>query len=356
MDTTAEGAGGSLRRVGIVGAGAMGCSLAVVLGQSLEVVLVVRDPRRAGRIAADGIELRGLGAAGSRPAVVPSIADLEIDGPLDMVFVATKTTAIDAVSEELRPLLRGPPVPSAARFVVSFQNGIEPARRLIERLEHPGVLRMVLNYGARLVDDRMVEILFSRPPHAIGSLNPAHRPACASLAEMLGRGGMETRVADDIERLVWYKGVLNAAMNPVSALTNGTVGEVLDSPARQIVARLLDEGLRVAEAERIGLDADVRHQMWSALEAARAHTPSMVRDIRDGRPSEVGQLNQQIIEHAARVGVPAPTHELITALIDAFDWRVFHAQPPTALGPIAPILRPVPRRTPTATSADSIET
>jgi ketopantoate reductase len=56
----------------------------------------------------------------------------------------------------------------------------------------------------------------------------------------------------------------------------------------------------------------------------------MVGDIRGGRPSEVGQLNRQIIAHAGRVGVPVPSHEVITALIDSFDWRVFRRRQPVA--------------------------
>jgi ketopantoate reductase len=56
----------------------------------------------------------------------------------------------------------------------------------------------------------------------------------------------------------------------------------------------------------------------------------MVGDIRGGRPSEVGQLNRQIIEHAHGSGVSAPSHEVVAALIDSFDWRVFRRQQPIA--------------------------
>jgi ketopantoate reductase len=63
------------------------------------------------------------------------------------------------------------------------------------------------------------------------------------------------------------------------------------------------------------------------IESARPHTPSMVEDIREGRTSEVGQLNRQVIAHGERTGVATPTHRVVTALIDAFDWRVFRRKP-----------------------------
>ena len=218
----------------------------------------------------------------------------------------------------------------AAPFLVSFQNGIEPGRQLIERLGDPRVLRMVLDYGARLCEDGVVEAPASNPPHLLGCLNPAYTGVCEVLSRALSNGGLQTVVVKDIEPYVWRKGVVNAAMNPVAALTDASVGEVLDSPAREIVEKLLREGLAVAEAERIELGADAIVRMWRSIEAARPHTPSMVLDIRAGRQSEVGQLNQQVIAHAARLGVSVPAHEVIASLIAAFDWRVFCRDAQTA--------------------------
>lgn len=311
------------RRVGVVGAGAMGIGLAAMLGQALPVTIVARDPAKASAIRRDGAGVTGSVEASSMPRVVSRVADLGEAGPLSAIFVATKTTAIDAVARELVPVLDalgdGPPSP----FVVSFQNGIEPGRHLIERLRDPRVLRMVLNYGARMEPDGRVRIVHQHPPHHIGCLRPEYLPVCRSIAAMLSRCGLETEATDDIEPLVWRKGLINAAANPVAALTDASVGEVLDSPARAIVEKLLVEGLSVAGAEGIDLGPDAEASLWRAIEAARAHTPSMVEDIRSGRESEVGQLNRQVIDHAKRVGVQTPSHETVAALIDAFDWRVF---------------------------------
>lgn len=308
-------------RIGVIGAGAMGVSLAAALGQRAPVTIVCRNRDRASLLERDGAIVRGKATA--RVDVVSSIADLARFGGISAVFVATKTTAIDQVAADLRPLMATLGDQPQAPLVVSFQNGIEPGRQLIEELNDPRVLRMVLNYGARLAPDGAVDITLSRPPHAIGCLDPAYMPACHDLAEMLTAGGLEAKAVDDIEPLVWIKGIANAAMNPVAALTDASVGEALDSPARTIVARLLEEGVAVAAAEGIDLGHDPLARLWSMLDTARPHTPSMVEDIRAGRPSEVGQLNRQIIAHATRLGKAAPTHELVSALIDAFDWRVF---------------------------------
>lgn len=308
----------------VIGAGAMGISLAGMLGDGIPVTMVVRDPSQARAIRASGVRVSGLLSGHAHPLIVPSITGLASNAPYDVIFVATKTTAIEPVARELRPVLHRLSAPGSPAFVVSFQNGIDPGRALMELLAYPHVMRMVLNYGAIRTGDHDAKVMLSIPPHAVGGPDPSQRPGADRLAKFLTACGLGTFPSDQIEVQVWRKGILNAAMNPVAALTDATVGEVLDSPARTIVQRLVREGLEVARAERIELGNSVEQRMWETLESARPHTPSMVGDIRGGRSSEVGQLNRQIIEHGRRLGVLTPSHELITALIEAFDWRVFH--------------------------------
>lgn len=328
-------------RMGIIGAGAMGLSLAAMLGQRFPVTIVVRHPLQAHSIEADGVRVTGLMHAQSHPRIVRCISCLPDAAPLHAVFVATKTTAIDDVAEELRPILPSLAGPDGQPIIVSFQNGIEPGRTLLHRLGNARVLRMVLNYGATRIGHNEAEVMLASRPHYIGGPDATFVRDATPLAAALSSSGLETIPVENIEPYVWRKGILNAAMNPVAALTDGSVGEVLDSPARSIVARLMHEGLAVAAADRIDLGPDIERRMWEILDAARPHTPSMVGDIRSGRPSEIGQLNRQIIDHATRVGVPVPTHELIASLIDAFDWRVFHR----TNAPASPMNRPGYSRT-----------
>jgi ketopantoate reductase len=79
--------------------------------------------------------------------------------------------------------------------------------------------------------------------------------------------------------------------------------------------------------------------MLAVMAGAAAHTPSMVEDIRAGRESEVGQLNRQIIERGRARGVPTPTHDVIDALIETFDWKVYAAAHPGAAD-LAPTTHP----------------
>ncbi len=314
----------TIQRIGVVGAGAMGSSLASMIGQVAPIVMVCRSSYRASHVVRDGVKTTGLIEASARPIVVRSIADLTQAGGISVLFIATKTTAIPSVAAELKPLLGRIADQSAGLFVVSFQNGIEPGRQLIELLDYPRVLRMVLNLGATMRQaDEIVDVTFQQPPNFIGTLDPAYIPACREIANLLCAAGFETVVAPDIETEVWKKGIINAATNPVCALVNSSVGEVLNSPSRMIVDCLLKEGLAVAQAEGVKLDDGFVANAYGILDSAHNHTPSMVEDIHHGRESEVGQLNRQIIEHARKLAVATPTHEIIDALIETFDFQTY---------------------------------
>lgn len=314
-------------RIGVIGAGAMGSSLAAILGRAAPVAMVVRNPSRAAQIFERGVVVDGLLQARSRPLLVRDIDELAALGDVGAVFIATKTTAIPSVCASLKPALSRLGVNGRAVRLVSYQNGIDPGREIMRLLDHSTILRMVLNYGAVLDDSSgVVHVTMHEPPHYIGCVSPELTDDCRRLSVMMTAAEFPTEYEPDIERPVWIKGILNAAMNPVAALVDSAIGEVLDSPARPVVHRLLAEGIAVATREGIQLPEHFERKAFDIFERAAEHVPSMVEDIRRGRESEVGQLNRQIIEHARAIDVAVPTHETVDALIEAFDWRVYHGR------------------------------
>ena len=119
-----EPADWTINRIGVVGAGAMGSSLASMIGQLAPIVMVCRSSHRASRVVRDGVKTTGLIEASARPIVVRSIAELTQAGGIGVLFIATKTTAIPSVAAELKPLLGKIAEQPEGLFVVSFQNGI----------------------------------------------------------------------------------------------------------------------------------------------------------------------------------------------------------------------------------------
>lgn len=315
----------TVTRIAVIGAGPMGCSLAALTSQTIETVLVVRDSDRASTIRDHGIVLDGKElSATSRPLVVESTKALSGVGKIDVLFVATKTTAIRDVCESVRSILD--PIP----YIVSYQNGIDSGRAIMERLGTERVVRMVLRYGASFLPSTSQEPLHVRvglhaPPHFIGGEGDALAVA-RSLARLLAKTGLPAEFTPDIEGEAWRKGIENAAGNPIAALVQAPLGELLESPGRALVERLLDEGIAVAKALGVHLPGDYRDRALRTMMRGGSHLPSMAQDVRDGRETELAQLNEQIAAKGRALGVPTPTHEAIIDLVGVFDWRAGRAR------------------------------
>ncbi|RMD82979.1 MAG: ketopantoate reductase family protein [Candidatus Dadabacteria bacterium] len=308
------------RSIAVIGAGPMGASLAAVTSPHVPTVLVARRPERARQIEKFGIEVDGLLRASGRPRVVRSIAELGEFDPFDLIFVATKTTALRQVCRELRPYL------GQRSWLVSYQNGIDPGRTLISLLGTPRVVRMVLRYGA-VIDtgakrdgSLQVRVPLHEPPHFVGGEGEALEYA-RGLAVMIDAMGLPMRFTDDIEGEAWRKGIENAAGNPVAALVQAPLGELLESPARGLIERLLDEGIAVARKAGVAVDPGYRAAVLERMAGGGGHLPSMAEDVRAGRPTEITQLNEQIARRGRQLGVPTPTHDVIVELVRVFDWR-----------------------------------
>lgn len=304
----------------------MGSSLAAITSRFAPTAIVCNEPFRAAQIFEHGVRCIGALEATARPVIVRDVAEFAEIGGVEYLFIAVKTTSLQEVCEELAPLreqIRQPGRPEVK--LISYQNGIDPGRAIMDMLGTTKVMRMVLRYGAVIRDDKgTVDIIMHDPPHFIGCLDDTIRSDCEYLAENFSEVGFGTQYLENIEIPVWTKGIINAAINPVCALVNAEIGEVFDSPSRELVVRMLDEGAAVAKAEGIDLGADFRERALGLASKSTHHLPSMVYDIQQGRPSEVGQLNRQIVDRAHALGVDVPTHETIDALIETFDWRVYH--------------------------------
>jgi 2-dehydropantoate 2-reductase len=322
-------AGSALRRIAIVGAGPMGLSLAAITSAHVPTVLVVRDEVRAVRIRDFGVALEGRLSALGHPDVVRSIDDLEDIHPIDLVFVATKTTAIPEVCKALEPYRDKLP------YLVSYQNGIEPGRAIVAALGTPRVVRMILRYGAVLDESAggtgplRVRAALHQPPHFVGGEGEA-QVFSRDLAGLMTTMGLPMQHRDDIDREAWRKGIENAAGNPVAALLQAPLGELLASPAASLIETLLDEGIAVARAAGIEIEPSYRSCVLRTMVGGGGHLPSMAQDVRAGRTTEITQLNEQIARRGRALGIGTPTHDAVLALIGAFDWRAARRSGPEA--------------------------
>jgi 2-dehydropantoate 2-reductase len=111
------------------------------------------------------------------------------------------------------------------------------------------------------------------------------------------------------------------AFNPVSALTGGTLEELVRHPeVSQLVRALMAETEAVAERLGITLPISIDQRMAGA-EKVGAHKTSMLQDYEAERPMELEAVVGAVVELGERLGVPMPSTRAVYACAKLLDER-----------------------------------
>ena len=302
-------------RFAVVGAGPVGCIVAAFLAKGgYEVTLCDVVPALLAPALDPGILLEG--AENLQQKVTRTclaIDDLQDYDP-EVIVITVKANALPLIASAIEGFYK------EGMYVISWQNGIDTELELTKTLGRSGVMRAVVNYGCGLVGPGHVRLPFHHPPHYLQELDPKSKPATVAIARALSRCGLTTEDTQDIISMVWRKGVLNACMNPVCAVTGLTMNRAMGDPiVFQIVDALVKECIQVARANEIQLGWDFYPHAIEYMSKAGDHKPSMLMDIEAGRRTEVDYINGKFVAYGQRAGVSTPFNRTLLSLVKGLE-------------------------------------
>ena len=317
-------------RILIAGAGAIGGYIGARLAKAgADVVLFARGPHLR---AMQERGLRVLSPDGDfevRPAVTGDLATI---GAVDVVFLGVKAHGLTALAPSLRPIL------GTDTIVVSTQNGIpwwyfqghggELDGLRLERVDPGGVVaaaieprRIVgaLAYFATELSEPGVIRHVEGNRLSLGEPDGTRSERARVLAEMLIAAGFRCPVSTRFRHEIWVKLLGNVAFNPISALTGGTLEELVRHPdTSQVVRAIMVE--TEAVAGRLGIELPISiDQRMAGAEKVGAHKTSMLQDYEAGRPMEIDAVVGAVIELGDRLGVPMPSTRAVYACAKMLD-------------------------------------
>ncbi len=200
-------------------------------------------------------------------------------------------------------------------LALTLQNGLGNYETLIQSL---GLTRVALGStttGATLLGAGLVKaggegIVSLERNQALGEIEAALRSA-----------KFNVQVVDDPQALIWGKLVINAAINPLTALLKVTNGELLERPsARALMGALAQEAANVAYVENINLPFD--DPVAAVEEVARktaANRSSMLQDVLRGAPTEIDAICGAIVQVAEKHKLGAPANWTCWQLVKALS-------------------------------------
>ena len=311
-------------RVAVVGAGAIGGFIAAMLARSGNEVGVVARGNHLRAIQRNGLAVQS--TAGDFSANVDAAADLRELGVFDSVLVAVKAHDVSAVLEQLSASI------VAGATIVPLQNGIpfwyfedralesvDPGERIRAAIPREQIIGAVVHTSGEITSPGLIHqsgdrnYIFGLPS---GVQNEAR---LQDVVALFRAADMDAAGTPDLRPAIWRKLLGNVSLNPVSALTRQTIRPMLENPpTRRLIARLMEETLRVAARNGIVLNISVDERIEMAARLADVKT-SMLQDIEAGRALELEPIVGAVIEIADMYDVKIPVIRTVYALTKSLE-------------------------------------
>ncbi|MET0452797.1 MAG: oxidoreductase [Mycobacterium sp.] len=284
--------------VALVGPGAIGTTVAAALHE------VGRTPTICGRSALERLELHDE----SGRVVVPGpvlIDPAEIENTFDLVFVAVKSTQVEAAAPWLSVLC------SAKTVVCVLQNGVEQEALVAPYSSGGPVLPSVVWFPAQREPDASVWL------RGQARLTLPDTPASDVVLAALRGTRCSVDVAADFTSIAWRK-LLQNAVAGLMVLAGRRAGMFTRTDVAELSLAYLRECLEVARAEGATLGDDVPQAI---VDQFRSSPPdlgtSILADRQAGRPLEWDSRNGVVLRRGRSRGIATPISDLVVPLLAA---------------------------------------
>ncbi len=312
-------------KIGVIGAGAIGCYVGGALAAAgVDVVFVGRD-RLKSEVDASGLTLTDLDGKTVRVAKDRIAFETKASAlaDRDIVLCCVKSAHSAEIGAELaRTVARG-------TVVVSMQNGVRNADVLREHLRDHVVLGGIVGFNVVPRGGGT----FRRATTGPLVIEASDDARVATLAGMLATSGFEIELAHDIRAHQWSKLIMNLN-NAIGALTDAPTKDLIFvAELRRILAAIIKEALavmkkagvkpaklgrvpvhffpfmlglptgvlRVVARAQVKIDPEARSSMWE--------------DLSKRRLTEVDYLNGEIVRLAESCGAAAPLNRRIVDIV-----------------------------------------
>jgi 2-dehydropantoate 2-reductase len=193
--------------------------------------------------------------------------------------------------------------------VLSLQNGVDNAPRLSAVTGH-AIIPVVVYVGSEMAGPGHVR------HHGGGDLAIGPSAASEALAQTLQAAGIRITIADDIDKTLWSKLIINCAFNALSAVAGISYGPMLEvEGTRDVVTRAVQEAASVARASGVSISDDIIEQILKIPANMPNQMSSTAQDLARGKPSEIDFLNGYVVRKGAELGIATPTNHALQVMV-----------------------------------------
>ncbi len=295
-------------RIAVVGAGALGLYYGARLARAgADVHFLARSGRAA--LMARGVRVRTPTEKLHLRKVQVHGAPEEI-GPCDLVVVATKATANDALPRLLPPLLSG------STLVLTLQNGLGVEEPVADVAGPDRVMGALCYIACERTGPAAVECRFPGVM-TIGKFGKPAGERTHAVAALFQKAGVKCEAQDNLEEMRWRKLVWNVPFNGLAIVAGGVTTDVIlaDEGLRTLARRLMEEVVDAAAKFGHEIPRSFVDLQFERTAKMGPYRPSSLNDYLEGRELELEEIWGEPVRRAKSVGAAVPRLEMLYALL-----------------------------------------
>jgi 2-dehydropantoate 2-reductase len=314
-------------RIKMVGAGALGLLFASRLSSTkAHIELITHTERQSAALKSNGLLFMDTNKDSTVPidaySIVSDKSDTKHSDPADWIFLMVKQKDIREPLLEQLSLMAG-----AKTRLLCFQNGIGHMELLAQRFPSSRLYAAITTEAALKLSDHSVRhtgsgaTWFGRMEESDVDSDEFDEMEIM-LQTLLIKAGFEVFLSKKIISYIWNKLLINSVINPITAIMQINNGGLLQSEyLMQLMRSLFEEGRAVAHIRGIETEANLWEQLLLVCRRTSENHSSMMKDLVQGRTTEIEWINGALIRHADQFKLSIPAHETVYRMVKHLESR-----------------------------------
>ena len=226
----------------------------------------------------------------------------------ELILVTTKAgDTLDAVAGVINQFAIDTPI-------LLFQNGLGSQQAVAKRWPERPILAASTTEGANRPESGLL-VHAGTGDTWVGPMTSPAKVTVRKAVTMLATSGMKIHPETDIVQRLWQKLIINAGINPYTAILDCPNGKILDAPLYQStidqlcleLSQVMDAAVRIREMP----DA-LRERIEQVARNTAGNTSSMRADVQRGRQTEIDFINGYVAKLGKELGIETPVNQMLT--------------------------------------------
>ena len=287
--------------IGILGAGSLGRLLGAMLPAG-GIAFIARPGEPTGA----SVDYRFRPFEGPESQV--RIPFLQPGDEPELILVTTKAgDTLDAVAGVINQFAIDTPI-------LLFQNGLGIQQAVAKRWPERPILAASTTEGANRPESGLL-VHAGTGDTWVGPMTSPAKATVRKAVTMLATSGLNIHPETDIVQRLWQKLIINAGINPYTAILDCPNGKILDAPLYQStidqlcleLSQLMDAAVRIRQTP----DA-LRERIEQVARNTAGNTSSMRADVQRGRQTEIDFINGYVAKLGKELGIETPVNQMLT--------------------------------------------